>query len=149
MKDIMLKITGKTVTQKDGEESHEKVMEFVTEGKLYGRGKSRLISYPESELSGFEGWTTFLAINGASIKMKRSKGSSSPEIVMEFKKGKRFEGRYETPFGSVGMEILTNNVTPLVENRDGSGTLSIDYSVSLRGLMESRNKLDIEFKNKN
>lgn len=144
MRDIMLKITGKTVTQNNGKEEHENVVEFLTEGKFYGRGgDSALISYPESELSGLEGWTTYLAITGGKVKMKRSNGGS-PETVMEFEKGKRFEGQYETPFGPVGMEILTNSISPLDLEPGGRGRMSIDYSVSLHGLMESRNTLDIE-----
>jgi len=141
----MLKITGKTVTQNNGVEEHEDVIEFLTEGKFYGRGgDSALISYPESELSGLEGWTTYLAITGGKVKMKRSNNGSSPETIMEFEKGKRYEGEYETPFGTVGLEILTNSVSPLDIGPGGTGRLSIDYSVSLHGLMESRNKLDIE-----
>ncbi|MBR6350725.1 MAG: DUF1934 domain-containing protein [Firmicutes bacterium] len=145
MKDIMLKITGRTVTQNNGKEEQEDVIEFLTEGKFYGRGgDSALISYPESELSGLEGWTTYLAITGGKVKMKRSNGNGSPETIMEFEKGKRYEGQYETPFGPIGMEILTNSVSPLDMEPGGRGRLSIDYSVSLHGLMESRNKLDIE-----
>ena len=43
MKDIMLKITGKTVTQEEGAEKHEDIMEFVTAGQLYHRGTTTFI----------------------------------------------------------------------------------------------------------
>ena len=62
MKDIMLKITGKTVRQDEGSEKHEDIMEFVTAGQLYHRGTTTFIKYPESELSGLEGCTTSLII---------------------------------------------------------------------------------------
>ncbi len=42
------------------------------------------------------------------------------------------------------MEVLTNSVTDYQPDEEGRGRLSIDYNVSLRGLAESRNKLDIE-----
>ena len=71
------------------------------------------------------------------------------EDHVEFKKGERFYGMYETPFGPVGMELLTNDVSGLTDDGDGRQTLSIDYHISLHGLMESRNKLDIEIMHQN
>ena len=51
---------------------------------------------------------------------------------------------YETPYGPIGMELLTNDVTGLQDVGEGKQALSIDYHISLRGFMEARNKLDIE-----
>ena len=56
MKDIMLKITGRQMADKDDED----LMEFITEGKLYERGGSRYLIYDESEFSGFPGCKTTL-----------------------------------------------------------------------------------------
>lgn len=144
MKDIMLKITGKTVKQINDQESHEDVIEFVTEGKLYRKGQTTYVSYMESELSGVEGCKTSLTISDGKVKMKRSGKPLGIPTVIEFEKGKRFKGLYDTPFGSIGMEVLTNNITIFPDREDGKDHLSIDYNVSLRGVTESRNKLDIE-----
>ena len=144
MKDIMLKITGKTVNEALDKEEQQDVLEFVTEGKLYSREGAMMNSYPESELSGLEGWTTYLTIKDDKIKLKRSSGTDAAQTVMEFESGKRYEGQYDTPYGPIEMELLTNSISPFREDADGNSKLSIDYSVSLRGLMETRNKLDIE-----
>lgn len=144
MKDIMLKITGKTVKQTKDKESHEDVIEFVTEGKLYRKGNTTYVSYMESELSGVEGCKTSLTISDGKVKMKRSGEPLGIPTVIEFEKGKRFKGLYDTPFGSIGMEVLTNSITTFNDKEDGKNHLSIDYNVSLRGVAESRNKLDIE-----
>ena len=61
------------------------------------------------------------------------------DTVMEFQKGKRYEGMYETPFGAFQMEILTNHV----ENRLHEGVLDIDYAISLKGLVETHSQLNI------
>ena len=61
---------------------------------------------------------------------------------MVFKKGQRYSGTYQTPFGPVGMEILTNDVRGSALDEDG-GKLSTDYSISLKGLHEGRNILNI------
>jgi len=144
MKDIMLKITGKTVRQKEDVESHEDIVEFVTEGKFYRRGTTSYVSYMESELSGVEGCKTVLTITDDKVKMRRSGKPLGIPTVIEFEKGKRFKGLYDTPFGSVGMEVLTNSITTFPDKEEGKNKLSIDYNVSLRGVAESRNKLDIE-----
>jgi len=144
MRDIMLKIKGMTVTHRDEQDQHEDVVEFITEGKLYKRGKTTYVTYLESELSGLEGCRTSLAICENKVKMKRSGKPLGTSTMIEFEKGKRFEGYYDTPFGAVGMEVLTNSITDYLPDANGKGRLSIDYDVSLRGLSESRNKLDIE-----
>ena len=109
MKDIMLKITGKTVRQDEGREKHEDIMEFVTAGQLFHRGSTTFIKYPESELSGLEGCTTSLIITKDKVKMRRSGNALAADTEMEFKKGERFYGMYETPYGPIGMELLTND----------------------------------------
>ena len=93
------------------------------------------------EMSGSEKVRTILRISGdREILMKRF-GSQRlmMDTVMEFQKGKRYEGVYETPYGSVDLEILTNDID--IKNPE---KISIDYSLLLKGLMESRNQLDIE-----
>ncbi|HWQ77670.1 MAG TPA: DUF1934 domain-containing protein [Anaerovoracaceae bacterium] len=140
MKDIMLKIVGKQVTI----DSEEEQLEFVTEGKYYVKGESVYLLYDESEFSGMEGCTTSLKITGDHIKMKRYGDSIGLDTEIVFEKGKRFKGYYDTPYGSVEMEVLTNDVINRIEKTEGRGTLNIDYHISLRGLSEGRSILDIE-----
>lgn len=140
MKDIMLKIIGKQITS----EQEENVLEFITEGKFYRKGSSVYLLYKESEVSGMEGCTTSLKVKGDTVKMRRYGESVPLDTVIEFEKGKRFEGYYDTPFGAVEMEVLTNEVENCLQGDLGKGTLKIDYHISLRGLTEGRSKLDIE-----
>jgi uncharacterized beta-barrel protein YwiB (DUF1934 family) len=140
MKDIMLKIVGRQVTS----EAEEEQLEFVTEGKYYVKGDSVYLLYDESEFSGMEGCTTSLKITGDNIKMKRFGERIGLDTEIEFQKGKRYKGYYDTPYGSVEMEVLTNDVINKIEKIEGKGTLNIDYHISLRGLSEGRSILDIE-----
>lgn len=140
MKDIMLKIIGRQITT----DSEQDQLEFVTEGKYYVKGDSVYLVYPESEFSGMEGCTTSLQITGDNIKMNRYGESIGLDTEIEFQKGKRFKGYYDTPFGSVEMEVLTNDVVNKIEKMEGKGSLNIDYHISLRGLSEGRSILDIE-----
>ena len=137
----MLKIVGK---QLYGFSEEEEQMEFVTEGKYQEEGDAIVLSYDESELSGINGCTTSLKITGDKILMKRFGVSMPLDTEIQFEKGKRFTGFYDTPFGAVEMEVLTNNVVNNINRADATGTVNIDYHISLRGLSEGRSRLDIE-----
>lgn len=145
MKDIMLKIIGRQIVHEQGEDAEEDVLEFVTEGQLYEKGDSVYVLYKESEFSGMEGCTTSLKITGDKVRMKRYGAALPIDTVIEFEKGKRFEGYYDTPYGAIEMEVLTNTVeNHLHDTPERKGKLAIDYHISLRGLSEGRSKLDIE-----
>ncbi|MDR3295756.1 MAG: DUF1934 domain-containing protein [Clostridiales Family XIII bacterium] len=140
MKDIMLKIIGTQITRDDDEGK----MEFITEGKYADEGGSVLLLYDESALSGMEGCTTSLRITDGKIKMERYGDSIDVDSAIEFEQGRRFKGYYDTPFGSIEMEVLTNSVVNNIEREKASGYLDIDYNISLKGLSESRSRLKIE-----
>jgi len=133
----MLKITGNQYSGKDSDR-----IEFMTSGTLSTDGRITYISYDETELSGMEGYKTNLTIEPGSITMSRS-GKDQDDTIMCFEKGRRYHGIYSTPYGSIGMELLTNDVTGYMPDGEVS-KLSIDYDISLKGLSESRNTLEIE-----
>lgn len=139
MRDIMLKITGKQFT---GDITEDR-MEFITEGKLYERGDSKYVIYDESEFSGFPGCKTSLKLTGDCIRMKRIGSQVGFGMEFIFEKGKRFNGKYHTPYGNLDMEVLTNDVINNL-SEEGFGDVNIDYHVSLNGMAEGRNKLKIE-----
>ena len=47
-----------------------------------------------------------------------------------------------TPFGPIEVEVLTNDLESRFMD-DDRGELEIDYEISLKGLLEGRNKLNI------
>lgn len=139
MKKIMMKIIGKQASDGDSDQ-----MEFVTEGELAERNGSLYLIYEESEISGMPGCKTRLKIKDDYISMKRLGTKTIPAgTEMEFKPGRIFTGPYDTPYGAFEMEVITNSV----ENNltaDGTGSVHIDYKMSLKGLVESHNTLSIE-----
>ena len=145
MKDIMLKIIGKKIEHdlaKIGE-THEDQVEFITEGRFYEKGNSFYLVYDETDPAGYDEVTTSLKITGDKIKMKRYGDEMGIETAIEFEKGKRYSGLYDTPYGPFEMEVLTNDIKNNILNI-GEGTLDIDYDISLKGLSEGRNMLKIE-----
>lgn len=140
MKDIMLRIIGKQISV---DATTEGEIEFITEGKIYEENQATYLVYEESEVSGMPGCKTSLKLKGDKIRMKRIGESVGLDTVIEFEKGCRYEGFYDTPFGAIEMEVLTNDLKNNLTS-DGKGSINIDYHVSLKGLSEGRSKLDIQ-----
>ena len=139
MKKIMMKIIGKQASDGDTDQ-----MEFVTEGELAERNGALYLIYEESEISGMPGCKTRLKIKGDYVSMKRLGTKTLPAgTEMEFEPGKVFTGPYDTPYGSFEMEVVTNSVENTL-TAEGTGSVHIDYKMSLKGLVESHNTLSIE-----
>jgi uncharacterized beta-barrel protein YwiB (DUF1934 family) len=148
MEDVMLKITGKSYFREDGEVKEDNVIEFITEGKIGTVGRSTLIVYPEMEEYGMGGVTTHITITPKKVKVRRSTEWGDDENLMEFEEGKRFNGIYVTPYGNFGLELLTDKLSGLGKSAAELDKISIDYSLSVKGLSESRNSFDIEILSK-
>ena len=138
MKDIKLKIIGEQ--QYEGIEEDQ--MEFVTDGKLYVRNNSIYIIYDETEVSGMEGCKTTIKMNDKSVRMRRT-GKVGFNTELYFETGKRFNSIYETPYGPMGVEVLTDYVKNDFNIEECKGSIDVEYQVSMEGLAEGRNKLTI------
>ncbi len=140
MKETMVKISANQVNDSVGEDS----MEFITEAKVYEKNGALYVIYEESEVSGIPGCRTRLKVKDGKVQMKRFGEDKGIGNEIKFEKGKRFTGYYPTPMGPVEIEVLTNSLENTI-SYDCSGQLDIDYSISLKGLMEGRNRLNITF----
>jgi len=109
MKDIMLRIVGNQLHGLDSK-SDDDSMEFITEGRFARKGDALYLIYEESELSGVLGYTTSLKITDGKVRMKRYGEKDGVHTAIEFEKGGKFTGWYETPFGAIEMEIMTNDI---------------------------------------
>ncbi len=65
------------------------------------------------------------------------------DTEIRFKKGMRHSGYYDTPYGPIEMEVLTNDLFNNVTDEEG-GSIDIDYHISLKGLSEGRSRLNIQ-----
>ena len=138
MKDVLVKIKSRQINNETGEDE----MEFVTEAKLYRRNGTIYLLYDESEFSGIPGCKTRLRLRGQELQMKRLGEGAGIGNEILFKKGQRFTGLYDTPFGPIELEVLTNELANDI-TEEGKGSIDVDYDVSLKGLAEGRNTLNI------
>lgn len=139
MTGVLLKIMGINMTGNDEAEQ----VELVTEGDLSQKGDEIHLCYDESELSGMEGHKTCLVVDRDSVRMTRMAGGDHVETEIFFQVGTRHAGLYETPYGPIEMEVLTNELISDISGEEG-GSINIDYHISLKGLSEGRNKLSIQ-----
>ncbi|MBQ0079430.1 MAG: DUF1934 domain-containing protein [Eubacterium sp.] len=138
MKETMVKILASQYNDSVGEDS----MEFITEAKLYEKNGALYVIYEESDISGIPGCRTRLKVKDGKVQMKRFGEGAGIGNEIKFEKGKRYTGFYATPMGPIELEVLTNNLETSL-TPEGKGELDIDYSISLKGLLEGRNKLNI------
>ena len=139
MRDITIKITGKQVYENHEEDQ----MEFITDGKIYQRNNAVYMIYDESEVSGMEGCKTTLKLSGDTLRLKRiGEGGSGSELY--FEKNKRFCSTYDTPYGPMDIEVLTRSVDNDFDMETLSGIIAICYDVSLQGMAEGKNRIEIK-----
>jgi len=138
MKPVVLTITGQHAYDETGDDA----MEFVTEGKLYDRNGTIYLTYDESYLTGMPGIRTRLKLEPDKVHMTRRGKPVGIDTEIHFEKGKRYQGYYDTEFGPIEMEVLTNELINNVTMEDG-GDVDIDYHISLKGLAEGRSRLKI------
>ena len=135
---VIISIKGK---QLYGEESpHE--MELVTAGSLERDGRGGYtISYQETELTGLEGTTTVLRINGPRVTLLRE-GNINSQMV--FEEGRRHLSMYETPYGSLSIGINTRRMKNTMG--EGGGDLEIDYAIEIDNLLAGQNLFSMNVK---
>lgn len=139
-KNITIKITGKRFVGQTADED----MQFVTDATMYDRNGAKYLIYDESEFSGMPGCKTSLKLTDDMVRMKRiGKDIDSYGTELVFEKGKRFVSRYRTPYGDIDMEVLTKDIRKDL-TEDGFGKITLNYDVSLHGMAEGRNEIDIE-----
>ncbi len=133
-----MKILASQYNDSVGEDS----MEFITEAKLYEKNGALYVIYEESDISGIPGCRTRLKVKDGKVQMMRFGEGAGIRNEIKFEKGKRCTSYDATPMGPIELEVLTNNLETSL-TPEGKGELDIDYSISLKGLLEGRNKLNI------
>lgn len=121
-------------SQVDPEAGNEE-MELVTAGRLVREGEGRYtISYEESELTGMEGTTTVVRVEGPRVTLMREGKVNS---LMVFEEGFRHLSMYETPYGSMSVGINTRRMRSTLG--ESGGDLEIDFAVDINNLVAGHN----------
>jgi uncharacterized beta-barrel protein YwiB (DUF1934 family) len=109
-------------------------MELVTEGRLTPNSSGGYtVSYEESELTGLEGTTTVLRVEGPRVTLLRE-GTVNSQMV--FEEGRRHLSMYETPYGALSVGVNTRRMTSTLG--ENGGDLEIDYALEIDNLLAGR-----------
>lgn len=128
---VIISIKGKQLYAEGGPDE----MELVTAGVLRREGQDRYtISYQESELTGLEGTTTVVQVDGGRVTLLRE-GNINSQMV--FEEGERHLSMYETPYGSLSVGILTRRMRSTLG--ESGGDLEIDYAIEIDHLVAGQN----------
>lgn len=133
-KEVVIAIKG----MQEYENTDQDTVELVTEGCLKGDGKSYVLSYQESELTGLEGTMTTIAVEGSRVTLMRV-GEVNTQMV--FQEGRRHLSMYNTPFGAMAVGINTHRLT--ANMNDHGGNIEIDYAVEIDHAIAGRNMFQI------
>lgn len=131
-----------SVTSIQNDDEKEKI-EVVTPGDFYKKESCYYVIYDETEISGMKGTTTTIKIFPDKIMLIRMGTTSSK---MTFKKDLRDLNLYNTPYGTLELEIITKELDINVD--DNGGDISINYEMLVSGKEMYDTVLQINIKTK-
>ncbi|MGI6778519.1 MAG: DUF1934 domain-containing protein [Acetivibrionales bacterium] len=121
-KDVIISVKG----SQTAENQQDDILELVTEGKYYKKGETYYVSYNESEVTGMEGTTTTLKVDGDIVTLIRF-GAVNSQFV--FQKGQRHICHYDTAYGAFTIGVYANEVN--VNINDSGGEIRVDYQLEI------------------
>ncbi|MGL5440259.1 MAG: DUF1934 domain-containing protein [Filifactoraceae bacterium] len=131
-------------TQTSNDTKETDVIELITEGKFYNKNGNTYLVYDETELTGMEGTTTNIKISKDMITMRRFGNVRS---VMEFKPGIRHNATYDTLYGRVTTELLTEDVDVQIDyEKTLNLKVNIKYDIAVKGMFAGSNIMEIKAK---
>lgn len=138
MKDnVIISIRGSQIY--DGQEPD--VTELVTAGTFREEDGGYTIAYQETELTGLEGTTTKLRVEGGRVTLLRE-GSVNSQMI--FEEGKRHLSMYETPYGSLAVGIDTRRLVSTIG--ESGGDLKINYAIEIDNLLAGKSLFQLSVK---
>ena len=128
-----------------GEQTYDgvapEVTELATEGVMTLDGDAIGLAYEESELTGMEGTTTRFTLQEDRVVLERT---GTIQSRMEFKQGERSSSLYETPWGTMVVDIATTRLAHRLNER--GGVLEIVFTIAVNHQVTGENRFKIRVK---
>lgn len=125
-----------------GEQSYEgadpEVTELITEGEMTAEDGVIELTYEETELTGMEGTTTRFIIQEDGVVLERT-GMIQSRI--EFRASGRSSSLYETPWGTMVVDIVTTRLSRRLTER--GGVMEICFSIVVNHQVTGENRFKI------
>ena len=128
-----------------GEQTYDsvapEVTELATEGLMTLDGGEIRLSYEETELTGMQGTTTRFTIRGDTVVLERT---GMIQSRMEFKQGERSSSLYETPWGTMVVDIATTKLAHRLNER--GGVMEIVFTIAVNHQVTGENRFKVRVK---
>lgn len=132
---IQLKL--RSVLEAEGERSET---ELLTDGTMEQVDGKFIVSYEDSDATGFEGATTTITAEGSSIVSIVRTCTANSNLVIET--GKKHYCLYGTPYGDITVGIFTHKIeNSLSEN---GGSLYLKYTIDVNSAYMSDNEIYLD-----
>jgi uncharacterized beta-barrel protein YwiB (DUF1934 family) len=135
-KNVIMKILGEQT-----ENGKTNRLELITEGRYYDRDGALCLEYQESEISGMEGVTTTISVQGKMVSLIR-RGQANSHMV--FEPGKKCIHQYDTPMGTMEMGIYPLRVD--VDLGEEEGRVGLSYQLDIDGRFTSSNSISVTYR---
>ena len=128
-----------------GEQTYDavapEVTELGTEGVMTIDGGEISLAYEETELTGMQGTTTRFTVQGDTVVLERTGTIISR---MEFKQGERSSSLYETPWGTMVVDIATTKLAHRLTER--GGVMEIAFTIAINHQVTGTNRFKVRVK---
>ena len=129
-----------------GEQSYHgvepEVTELITEGTMtICDGGEIVLEYQESELTGMEGTNTRFTVNQDQVELKRT---GMVESCILFQRGKRNSSLYDTPWGTMMVDVSTTQLAHRLTER--GGVMEIGFTIAVNHQVTGENRFKIRVK---
>ena len=121
------------------------VIELVTAGRYIIKGGKKFISYKESEVTGLEGVTTTLKVEGDDSVTLIRNGAACTRLIIA--KGRRQLCHYGTDYGDLMVGISGCHISSKLN--EVGGELSFDYTLDVNSNTVSQNEVFISVREAN
>ena len=129
-----------------GEQSYDgvepEVTELITEGTMtIDDGGEIILEYQESEITGMKGTNTRFTVNQDEVELTRT-GMVESRIL--FQRGRRNSSLYETPWGTMMVDVSTTQLAHRLSER--GGVMEIGFTIAVNHQVTGENRFKIRVK---
>lgn len=115
--------------------------ELITEGLMEAEDGKIILSYEETELTGMKGTTTRFILEGETVVLERT---GMIQSQMLFEQGKRSSSLYETPWGTMVVDIATTRLARRLDER--GGVMEIAFTIAVNHQVTGENRFKVRVK---
>ena len=116
--------------------------ELLTKGSFTIKNDTFLISYEDSEATGFKGSVTEISVKADRYASVIRSGNSSSDLIIET--GKKHHCQYQTPYGSMDIGIYTHFIKNNLDKNGGD--LHMKYTLDINSSYMSDNEIIVNVK---